>query len=204
MEDQSLVVYADYVCPFCYLGRRALEQYRETRDTPLAVEWHPFDLRAGQRDESGEIVRESPKDDAYFDQARRNVERLAEEYGVAMPDDPIMDVDSLPAQRVSLHVQRNHPEAWDDFDAGLYKALWQEQRDIADPDVLAGVADSAGIDPGIVETALEAHSRGELEERFGAPRQRGITGVPTFVYGEDVARGAVPPSQLRRFVEGTD
>jgi len=42
-----LTIYADYVCPFCYLGTRSLAQYREGRDEPLAVEWHPFDLRRG-------------------------------------------------------------------------------------------------------------------------------------------------------------
>ena len=40
-------IYADYVCPFCYLGTRSLAQYCERRDEPLVVEWHPFD-RLGQ------------------------------------------------------------------------------------------------------------------------------------------------------------
>ena len=51
-------IYADYVCPFCYLGTRSLEQYREGRDEPLTVEWHPFDLRHGKRNPDGSIDQE--------------------------------------------------------------------------------------------------------------------------------------------------
>jgi predicted DsbA family dithiol-disulfide isomerase len=42
----------------------------------------------------------------------------------------------------------------------------------------------------------------ELRERFDAARERGVTGIPTFAYGEHAARGAVPPEQLRRLVDG--
>ncbi|TKX77851.1 disulfide bond formation protein DsbA, partial [Halorubrum sp. SD626R] len=31
----SVTVYSDYVCPFCYLGRQSLAEYRETRSEPL-------------------------------------------------------------------------------------------------------------------------------------------------------------------------
>jgi predicted DsbA family dithiol-disulfide isomerase len=42
----------------------------------------------------------------------------------------------------------------------------------------------------------------ELRGRFGAAQERGITGVPTFVYGEHGARGAIPPEQFERLIEG--
>jgi predicted DsbA family dithiol-disulfide isomerase len=74
-----LVVYADYVCPFCFLGYESLNRYQESRATPVAVEWHPYDLRSGQRDSDGEIDPsvDNGKDEEYYENARRNVERLA-------------------------------------------------------------------------------------------------------------------------------
>jgi len=44
---ESITIYSDYVCPFCYLGRQSFARYQETREEPLAIDWHPFDLRAG-------------------------------------------------------------------------------------------------------------------------------------------------------------
>ena len=82
-EREAITVYSDYVCPFCYLGRRSLASYQETREEPLEVDWHPFDLRAGQRGPDGEIDRDADtgKDEEYYEQARENVRRLQEEYG---------------------------------------------------------------------------------------------------------------------------
>ena len=57
--ENTLTMYADYVCPFCYLGEASLSQYREERDAPLEVEWHPFDLRSGKRGPDGEIDTEA-------------------------------------------------------------------------------------------------------------------------------------------------
>lgn len=204
MDDATVTVYADYACPFCYLGRTSLARYREEREDPLGVEWHPFDLLAGRRDESGELVRETDRDDAYFERAWRNVQQLAGEYGVEMPADPITDTDSLRAQQVSMSVQRNRPDDWLTFDAGLYDAVWRDERDVSDPDVLEEVAAEAGLEADVVGRALGDEAlRSRLEERFAAARRRGITGVPTFVSGERAARGAVPPDQLRRLIEGT-
>ncbi|MFB6185738.1 MAG: disulfide bond formation protein DsbA, partial [Halobacteriaceae archaeon] len=39
-------------------------------------------------------------------------------------------------------------------------------------------------------------------EKFNQAQQAGITGVPTFVYDSYAARGAVPPEQLERLIEG--
>ena len=202
----SVTVYSDYVCPFCYLGRQSLAQYREARSEPLAVDWHPFDLRAGKRNSDGSIDHEADdgKDEDYYAQARENVRRLKEQYGVEMAQEIATDVDSLPAQVVSVHVKEIAPEAWPAFDEAVFDALWQDGRDIGDREVLADLAaDVAGLDADVVETAL---GDDDLRERvtglFDAARERGITGVPTFAFDGHAARGAVPPEQLERLVEG--
>lgn len=205
MAEETITVYADYVCPFCYLGRTFLARYREEREEPLDLEWHPFDLRANQRDEAGELVDDAGPDDAYLRRAWRNVQQLADEHGVDVPAEPITDVDSRRAQQVSLFVQETHPEKWEAFDAALYDALWRDERDVGDPDVLEDVATEVGLDAGVVGQALaDEDLRSRLEEQFAAARQRGISGVPTFLSGERAARGAVPPEQLRQLVEGRE
>ena len=53
--SERIVVYSDYVCPFCYLGRASLDQYQASRETPLEIDWRPFDLRSQQRRADGTI-----------------------------------------------------------------------------------------------------------------------------------------------------
>lgn len=203
----ELTVYSDYVCPFCYLGRRSLEQYEAQRGEPLALDWRPFDLRADRRTPGGEIdpAAEDGKDDAYYERAKENVRRLQERYGAEMSLDIARDVDSLPAQLVSYHVKEHEPDRWRPFDEAIFEALWVDGRDIGDPAVLRELARAVGLDADLVDAALaDEQLRDELTEQFEAARRHGVTGVPTFAYDGYAARGAVPPDQLRRLVEGPE
>jgi len=199
-------VYADYVCPFCYLGYASLDEYRQQREGPLDVEWHPFDLQSRKRRDDGTIDDsvDDGKDDSYYEEAKKNVRRLAGEYDVEMAGELRTDVDAYDAQRVALRGSEEHPESFEAFHRGVFDALWEEGRDVGDPEVLADVADGAGLPEGYVaDTLADDDSAAALEGAFGAAAEVGITGVPTFEYDGYAARGAVPPEQLARLVEGS-
>jgi predicted DsbA family dithiol-disulfide isomerase len=203
----TITVYSDYVCPFCYLGRHSLSAYQSGREQPLKVDWRPFDLRAGKRKPDGSIdhTADDGKGEAYYEQARQNVERLREEYGAdEMEVELATEVDSLPAQLVSVAVRDAYDyDTWLDFDEAIFAALWHEGRDIGDEDVLVDIAAEAGVDPDDVREALaDDGRRAALRERFREAKAEGVTGVPTFVADGHAARGAVPPEQLERLVEG--
>jgi predicted DsbA family dithiol-disulfide isomerase len=205
---ESITVYSDYVCPFCYLGRESLSRYQESREENLEIDWHPFDLRSGKRNPDGSIDHsvDDGKGDDYYEQARENVRRLQERYDAEMDLDLATEVDSLPAQVVSYHLKGTHPYGtWLAFDEAVFDALWTEGRDIGDPDVLGELAEGAGVDRAVVEEALSDDDlRERVRERFSEAKRQGVTGVPTFVYEGYAARGAVPPEQLERLVEGSE
>ena len=204
-DVERLTVYSDYVCPFCYLGHRSLERYRESREEALAVDWHPFDLRSGKRGPDGGIDRSADdgKDDDYYEQARENVRRLQEQYDVEMSLDLATGVDSLNAQLASFYVNEEYPERWPAFDEAVFDALWQDERDIGDPAVLADLAEETGLDGEEIRAATEDEDlRRRLNEQFREAQRQGVTGVPTFAYDGYAARGAVPPEHLERLVEG--
>lgn len=201
----EVVVFSDYVCPFCYLGRESLDQYREGRDAPLDVEWHAFDLRGYRRDENREIEDDvdDGKDEAYFERVRENVAQLGEKYDVDVDIDAVPDTDSWDAQQAARYVREAHPEQFAAFDDALFEAYWVDHRDIGDLDVIAEIADSVGLDGEEVrEAATDEGWADRLESEFQEARDRGVTGVPTFATDGHAARGAVPPEQLERLVEG--
>jgi len=201
-----ITVYSDYVCPFCYLGRASLDRYLATREDPLRIDWRPFDLRAQKRRPDGSIDHavDDGKDDDYFEQARANVRRLADDYDVEMSVEIARDVDSLPAQVVSYFLRENADyETWLAFDEAVFDALWTDGRDIGDEDLLVDLAVDAGADAAAVRAALSDEAlREEVRAQFSAAERAGVTGVPTFVADGHAARGAVPPEHLERLVEG--
>jgi predicted DsbA family dithiol-disulfide isomerase len=204
----TITIYSDYVCPFCYLGRRSLDDYQETRedDEALDIDWQPFDLRSRQRRPDGTLDDSvaSGKDEEYYAEARENVERLRDEYGAdEMSTDLVGDVDGFLAQVASLYVREEHPEQWLAFDEAIFAALWEDERDVGDRDVLADIAGNVGLDAEEVREVVDDEEwRDRLRDEFADAREFGVTGVPTFVYDGHGARGAVPPSQLERLVEG--
>ena len=199
-------MYSDYVCPFCYLGRESLRRYQDSREDELEIDWRPFDLRSGKRNPDRTIDHGAAdgKDDEYYEQAKENVRRLREKYGVEMTHELATDVDSLPAQVASYYVKNHHDyDTWLDFDASIFDALWKDGEDIGDEALLVELAEDAGIDGDEIRSALDDESlREEVRERFAEAQRRGVTGVPTFAYDGHAARGAVPPAQLERLVEG--
>jgi predicted DsbA family dithiol-disulfide isomerase len=206
-RPETIELYSDYVCPFCYLGRQSLAQYQETREARLEIDWQPFDLRSRKRNPDGSIDHsvDDGKDEDYYERAKQNVRQLAEQYDVEMALDLSREVDSLNAQIASWYVKEHYPyETWLAFDEAILAALWEEGRDIGDPEVLADLADDAGVDSDVRSAVDDETLVSDLRAQFQAAQEFGITGVPTFVYGEHGARGAVPPEQLRRLVEGTD
>ena len=205
--DDRITVYSDYVCPFCYLGRRSLSEYQSEREERLEIDWRPFDLRSGKRNPDGTIDHDADdgKDDAYYEQAKTNVRKLREKYGAdQMEVELATDVDSLPAQLVSVAVRdQSDYETWLDFDERVFEALWHDGRDIGSADVLVDIATAVGVDADFVREVLDDEERhSALEAQFREAQQQGITGVPTFAYEGHAARGAVPPEQLKRLVEG--
>jgi predicted DsbA family dithiol-disulfide isomerase len=207
-QPEPITVFSDYVCPFCYLGRESLSRYQEGRDEELQINWQPFDLRRGKRNPDGSIDHsvEDGKDDDYYAQAKESVRRLQEKYDVDMAQEIAADVDSFNAQIASYYVAEQYPyETWLDFDVAIFEALWEDGRDIGDEDVLADLAADVGVDPEEIRSALDDETlRERIEAEWSTAQQQGVTGVPTFAYDGYSARGAVPPEQLQRLVEGVN
>lgn len=206
VSRDKLTVFSDYVCPFCYLGRAAMEEYLDQAEDPPEVEWHVFDLRGYKRSPDGSIDTDvdDGKDDDYFEQAKQNVERLKEEYGVEMNVDASMEVDSWNAQKLALYIEQAYDEAtFLDYHHRTFDAHWQEGRDIGDVDVLVDLAGEAGVPEDEIRDAVADDGLDEeLEARFAEAKELGITGIPTFVYDEHAARGAIPPEQFERLIQG--
>jgi len=199
-NEDVITIYSDYVCPFCYLGRRSLAAYRETRERELDIDWHPYDLRGHKRGPDGEIIHsiDDGKDEAYFDRVRRNVEKLREEYDAeAMLDlDDLPDpVDSFDAQVASLYVSEERPDRWLDFDEAIFEALWVDGRDVGDVDVLADLAEGVELDGDEIRSAVaDEERRDRLRSDFSDARDASVSGVPTFRYDGRTARGRCRPN----------
>lgn len=82
------------------------------------------------------------------------------------------------------------PENHDAFRDAVFEALWQQQRDIADLQVLAECLAGAGGNPDLVHRVATSEAARELlAEAARLAYASGIFGVPTFVCNDEVFFG---------------
>ena len=115
----------------------------------------------------------------------------------------LMDAEGLPYnRRTHTYNSRLAQELakWADAQPGfeaihdaLYKAYFVEARNIGDPEVLAGIAQSVGLAREAAQEVLtERTFKDAVDADWQRARRYGITGVPSFVVGGNKVVGAQP------------
>lgn len=194
----EIEVWSDYVCPFCYL--ELPEFARLQREIPYAtITWRAFELRP-------DPVPTLDPDGEYLHRVwGQSVYPMARERGMTLRLPPVQ-----PRSRLALEAAefaRTHGR-FDAMHDALFRAFFQDGRDLADPAVLRDAAVSAELDANALQAALTAgeHTAAVLEDERLA-HALGIGGVPgMLVHRGDRGRarrvsGAQPYGALRRVVE---
>jgi predicted DsbA family dithiol-disulfide isomerase len=71
------------------------------------------------------------------------------------------------------------------FHRAMYKAYFEDLKDIGDLDVVVGVGEEAGLDVKALRAALEeGRYRQRVDEGIAWSRSIGVTAIPTFVFNE--------------------
>ncbi len=98
--------------------------------------------------------------------------------------------------------------AWADTQPGgeaihdaLFRAYFVDARNIGDPEVLVEIATSVGLPAEGAREVLEKRThQATIDADWEKSRQYGVTGVPTFVAGNQVVVGAQPYEALEDLV----
>jgi predicted DsbA family dithiol-disulfide isomerase len=200
-------LYADVVCPWCYIGtthlRQALAGLGDPVDVSVRVRSFQLDPSAPQQPR---LLRETLGakygPDAVA-QMTETVARRGAQAGIRIALDPAT---ALSGSTAGAH--RLLQAAWDadvqpDLADALYRAYFSDGRNIFDRGVLREIAGSAGLSAAEADGALD--DEGYLERVLADQQQAqalGISGVPFFVIDERYGiSGAQPVEVLRSALE---
>jgi len=179
---------SDVVCPWCIIGYKQLEGALRETGTRAEIHWHPFELNPHMPDEGEDLQQHlaakygtTPEDSR---KARARLTAMGAELGFTFnyADDMKM-VNTFRAHQL-LHWAgtqgREH-----DLKMALFAAFFTHQKNVNDPDVLADVAASVGLDRDEALAVLrDARFANEVRDAERLWINRGIQGVPAMVFNQ--------------------
>ena len=198
----QIEVWADVVCPWCYLGKRrfdnALAAY-ERRDE-VEVVYRSFELdpaaSATRSDPLGVHLSAKYGIDAAQVQAMADrVTGLAAEEGLTYRLDLARTARTFDAHRL-IHLAREH-DRQEAMTERLFAAYFTEGAVITDAATLVALAEQAGVDGTAARHVLRSDAYTDAvraDERLAA--QLGITSVPFFVRDRRVAVSGAQPTDV--------
>ncbi|MCP4239159.1 MAG: hypothetical protein GY772_01210 [bacterium] len=193
----TLVVWSDYLCPWCYNASVRLHRVEQEFAPQLRVEWRSYLLRPNPGH-----TRDAARFRAYTRSWRRPAAEpdggtFSEWSGDAPPPSH-----SVPAHRVAKAAAQVSDGAFRRMHDRLLRAYFSENRDISDDVTLRGLWLEVGLSPADFERREEPLILEHILGEHAAALEAGATGVPAvqLVGNDAVIVGAQPLELYRRWI----
>lgn len=187
-------VFVDYVCPFCFLVEGAIEELKRDRDVDVTI--RPFELRPYP----APTLR--PEDNYLPRIWKDSVYPMAERLGVpiALPTISPQPRTEKAFMVLQLAQEQGKAEAYSD---AMFKAFFQDDRDIGEDDVIIDVATSIGLAKEEGNDALQSEERRlrQHTDQDYAANIVGVTSVPGIMVNGQLLRGVPSASRLKQTVD---
>ncbi len=198
----QLDVVSDTVCPWCYIGKKRLDQALGIHGGEgITLVWRPFQLDASIP--QGGVDRKTYLEKKFGAERAKEVGHTIRDFGAAVGIGFRFDlIEKSPNTLDSHRLIRWASTAGYQNEVVdiLFRRYFEDGEDIGSHDVLVDAAGEAGIDTDIVRDLLSKDADKELITREdAAARHMGIQGVPSFVINSQwVVTGAQEPETLVR------
>jgi predicted DsbA family dithiol-disulfide isomerase len=194
MEAVTIDIVADVVCPWCYIGKRRLEQALALLPVEPVIRWRPFQLdptipqtgldRAAYLERKfGSAARVAALHQQLFEVGEGEGIRFSFARINRSPN--TLDAHRLIRWSHSLDCQNAVVER-------LFEHYFVEGGDVGDRAVLLQIAQDSGMAAEVVARLFaEGADIGAVQHEIATARRLGIVGVPTFIFaGRHALSGA--------------
>jgi predicted DsbA family dithiol-disulfide isomerase len=196
ISGRKIIVYADFIDPFCYIALHTLIPIAETRK--IELDWRGFEMNP-----------ETPADGFALETAANSdlrpgmwasVESLAKAAGLSFPE-PRRVPNTRGAHALLGLAQK--PDVKNPLIERIYQAYFMGQKDVGQKEVLIDLASAFGLSSSQVEAALSDTQLGTtLEKRRLEASGRRFLGLPGFVYKGQTHFGALSKDAWHKILDG--
>ncbi|MFB2566229.1 DsbA family oxidoreductase [Rhizobium sp. IMFF44] len=204
MERITIDIVSDVVCPWCYLGKARLElAIAEVQDeVGVDLNWRPYRLNPDYPPEGVDqkkALEQKLGGAERVAQGHKMLTELGREVGIKFDFDAIkIGPNTLDAHRLIHWSVTESREKQDKVVDALFKANFEQGRNVGDHAVLLDIAEEAGLDRSVISTLLASEAdRDLIIGEIDAAQKIGVNGVPFFIFDQQYAvSGAQTPDVL--------
>lgn len=213
--DLHVEVIADFVCPFCFIGKRRLDEALKAVEGPSDVSWHPFQLNPDMPPEGQPFdvyIKKRFGSPANIEPVLEHLAEEGEAAGIRFRFDKLRHVpNTLPAHQL-MQVAETLGVDQSALAEDLMSAFFEEGRNIGERGILIDIAEPHGISAQETGKAVSSDQlRQVVLARENQVRASGLLGAPGFlinrrlmVVGAQSTDNIVNAFDRAMFGEGTD
>lgn len=201
----KIEIWSDVVCPWCYIGKRrienALAEFEHADE--VEVHWRSYQLDPGAPAVATEktattLARKYGQSPAGAQQMQDRVEAVAAEEGLVYRLSETLHVNTVDAHRV-IHLA--HEQGGNALQGrvkeALLKAYFTDARNVADHAVLREVGIAAGLDGARLDEVLAGTEfTDDVHADVARAQAYGANGVPFFVIDEKYGVSGAQPTEV--------
>ena len=178
-------IIADLVCPWCYLGKRRLDDALLAVGGPSTVSWYPFQLNPAMPAAGMDVNEYLATKFGDPDELKPALDRLTEvgkSEGINFNFDKVSRIpNTLNAHRVMKLAEAEQVRT-SDLAEEFLRGFFESGLDIGDRDVLSELAIRHGLEYKDINKTLDDDlSRRAVLSQEAQARQGGVSGVPNFL-----------------------
>ena len=195
----SFSIYSDLICPWCYLGKRRLEEGLKLAGIADArIAWLPYELNPSMPEEG--MDRAAYLDGKFGPGKRVEIEqRLSEaarEDGLAFNWHAVRRTPNTRKAHVLIALAAGHGAA-DVAKGALMAAYFEQGRDIGAFEVLADIGAGVGLSAAELKAAFSDPAlNGEISHLEAQAAAMGVQGVPFFIVNNRYGVSGAQPAAM--------
>ncbi|MFZ2257376.1 MAG: DsbA family protein [Clostridiaceae bacterium] len=188
----TMKIFADYTCPFCFLGKGMVDQLK--KEFEIEVNWMPFEIHPEVPLLGMKITDAFP--DSTAEEMLGSFNAKGNQYGVYYSGKDAM-FNSHKALLATEYARDNGKLA--EFHSEVFKAYFTDSINISDTQVLKEIATRVGLDADEMMQKVEDHTyEARLTQSIQAGEAYGVEYIPTFIIDDQhILIGAQPIEAYR-------
>jgi predicted DsbA family dithiol-disulfide isomerase len=202
MKQMKIEIWSDFVCPFCYIGKRRLEEAlnKFPHKDQVVVEFKSFELDRNSPLYNGKSIHEvlASKYGMTIEEAKKaneGVGQQANSVGLSFNFDQMKPTNTFDAHRLAKYAKGKGKES--EITEKLLFGYFTESKNLGDQGTLVDIAEAVGLDHEEVAEVLKDKSAYANDVRIdeGLAQQYGIGGVPYFILNNKYAISGAQPTE---------